>query len=528
MRRVRFPMNSPSRFQLAIIGSGFAGSLLAMTARRAGLSVLLIERGRHPRFVIGESSTPLANLLLEEISDEFDLPFVRTFSKWGTWQQEHADIACGLKRGFTFFKQEPGRPFPEDRAESRRRQFLVGASPNAAVADTHWYRPEFDHYLVKQAQALGAVYRDETAVERVTEEPGGVRLELKGPDGAATVAADFLVDASGPRGCLHRLLRLPDKPVEGFPATQGLFTHFAGVAPLPDRYFPGQPPYPSENGAVHHIFDGGWVWVLKFNNGLASAGVAATEPLAERWRLREGEAGWRRFLEDMPALAEIFAPARATLPFVWQPRISFQSTVVAGRRWALLPSAVGAIDPLLSTGFPLTLLGVQRLARLLKRSGRPEEFAAGLEDYARTTTREFEAAARLVGALYARMKHFEQFKELSLLYFSAAAFAETARRLGKPGLVPNFLLCSHPVFGPKLRALCGLPAGDPGESARVREAVEPFDVAGFTDRSRDPWYPAQASDLFRNAAKVGATEADIAAMLARCGLGGDPTAGRSA
>jgi FADH2 O2-dependent halogenase len=48
---------------LAVVGSGFSGSLLAMIARRLGLSVALLERGRHPRFAIGESSTPLANLL---------------------------------------------------------------------------------------------------------------------------------------------------------------------------------------------------------------------------------------------------------------------------------------------------------------------------------------------------------------------------------------------------------------------------------------------------------------------------------
>ena len=39
---------------LAIIGSGFGGSLTAMIARRLGLSVLLLERGTHPRFAIGE------------------------------------------------------------------------------------------------------------------------------------------------------------------------------------------------------------------------------------------------------------------------------------------------------------------------------------------------------------------------------------------------------------------------------------------------------------------------------------------
>ena len=58
----------PKDFDIAVIGSGFGGSLIAMIARQLGRSVILIERGRHPRFAIGESSTPLANLLLEEIA----------------------------------------------------------------------------------------------------------------------------------------------------------------------------------------------------------------------------------------------------------------------------------------------------------------------------------------------------------------------------------------------------------------------------------------------------------------------------
>ena len=57
---------------VAVVGSGFGGSL-ATLGLLAWLRVALIERGRHPRFAIGESSTPLANLLLEELSDRYDL-----------------------------------------------------------------------------------------------------------------------------------------------------------------------------------------------------------------------------------------------------------------------------------------------------------------------------------------------------------------------------------------------------------------------------------------------------------------------
>jgi len=70
-------------YDIAIAGSGFAGSLLAMIARQFGRSVVLIEKGTHPRVVIGESSTPLSNLLLDELAVRYDLPSVRPLTKWG-------------------------------------------------------------------------------------------------------------------------------------------------------------------------------------------------------------------------------------------------------------------------------------------------------------------------------------------------------------------------------------------------------------------------------------------------------------
>jgi tetracycline 7-halogenase / FADH2 O2-dependent halogenase len=55
-----------SDFDLVIIGSGFSGSLLAMIARRAGRSVMLLDRSSHPRFAIGESTSPLMNLIIQQ------------------------------------------------------------------------------------------------------------------------------------------------------------------------------------------------------------------------------------------------------------------------------------------------------------------------------------------------------------------------------------------------------------------------------------------------------------------------------
>ena len=495
-----------------------------MIAHRLGLSTALVERGRHPRFVIGESTTPLTNLLLEALANDYDLPFLLPLCKWGTWQEKTPHLACGLKRGFTFYHHELDQPFRPD--PDRQRQLLVGASPREEIADTHWYRPDFDHSLVRQAQALGVTYWDEVELTSAREDADGMQLAGKRGGEALDLTADFVIDATGPRGFLHRTLGLPEKQFTTLPPTQALFSHFTDVGPLPDAFAtPGAtPPYPPEQAAVHHVFAGGWVWVLKFNNGITSAGIAATDPIARELSLASGAPAWRKLLERLPSLAEMFGPARAVVPFIHQPRLAFQSGVITGRTWALLPSAAGVVDPLLSTGFPLTLLGVGRIARLLQSHWQLPSFPSELRDYAQLTTLELETTARLVGALYATMDRFERFQELSLLYFAAASFSETARRLGKPQLANAFLLCRHPEFSAQLRQICAS-AGKPhsAEQARelerrIREAIEPFDVAGLADHSRHPFYPAITTDLLRSAMKLGSTETEITAMLTKCGL----------
>ncbi|MGC1294896.1 MAG: hypothetical protein WA869_07630, partial [Alloacidobacterium sp.] len=162
-------------YDIAIAGSGFAGSLMAMIGRRLGLSVVLVERGKHPRFMIGESSTPLSNLLLEDLATRYDLPAVKPLAKWGSWQQHYPDIPCGLKRGFTFYHHVLGQPDTPD--PDRRNQLLVAASPHDKIADTHWYRADLDAFLVQQAQSLGADYIDELTLEKLTLHRDGVTLE---------------------------------------------------------------------------------------------------------------------------------------------------------------------------------------------------------------------------------------------------------------------------------------------------------------------------------------------------------------
>lgn len=509
----------PVDADVAIVGSGFAGSLMALALRRRGRRVVLVERGRHPRFAIGESSTPLANLLIEELADQYDLPQVRPFSKWGTWQRSRPEVAGGLKRGFTFYFHRPGEPFADD--DLHARQLMVAASPHDEIADTHWYRPDFDANLAREAEAAGVVYLDETAIDRVAFDAARASLGGTRHGTPVEISAAFLVDASGPRGFLARALNLDAPPLRWLPPTEGIYTHFDDVIRWDASHPSTGAPYPPDDAAMHHVFPGGWIWVLRFNNGIASAGVAFTSQVASRL---DRTAVWNGLLDSLPSVREQFVNARAVHPWIHSPQLAFRVRQVCGPRWALLPSAAGLIDPLLSTGFPLTLLGIHRLLDVLESTSPGTERDAALREYERVTLAELDATERLVAALYASMEDVPLFKRLTLLYFAAASFSEAARRLGRPELAPGFLLHAHPDFGPALRECCEQAMTSPrGHSrdellARIDRTIAPVDVAGLLDRSRRDWYPVRADDLIANASKLRATAKDIDALLERCGF----------
>lgn len=516
-------IRSTDSFDVVILGSGFAGSLLALCLRQQGRTVLLVESRQHPRFAIGESSTPLTNLLLEEISRDHGLEEIVSLSKWGSWQQDHSNLACGLKRGFTFFHHTIGKPFHED--GSRRGQLLVAASPHDGIADTHWYRPDFDQYLAQRAQAHGAVLREQTRVTSVVCGEAGGSIQATGPAGDHDISYRWLIDASGPRGALFRLLQLSDSPLRDYPRTSTVYAHFRNVArveTVQEYCSDGVPPYPPDDAAMHHVFDGGWIWILRFNNGIVSAGAALT---AER-RAALGDVSapqelWQRLLESLPSVRRLFLRAEVVSPFYEQNPLSSCVQPAVGPSWLLLPSAMGFVDPLLSTGFPLTLLGIQRVAKRFREGWNTPELHASLATDQNQSLTELRHVARLIAALYSVMDDFPRFSILTRLYFAAVAFSETARRLGKGAtLASGFLLSHDPRFVQALDGVLRHCRSDSLEQLdrRVSEAMEPWDVAGLDRRDRRNWYPVDAEDLYRGAWKLEASVEEIRALLNRGGF----------
>ena len=185
---------------IAIIGSGFGGSMMAMICRRLGLEVVLLERGKHPRFAIGESTSPLMNLLIEQLSDQYDLPNMKPLAAYGTWMEQCPQVMRGLKRGFTYYSHEAGKAFVN--ASDRSDQLLVAASPNNRLADTHWLRADVDAFLTTEAEGVGVVHLQ--GVKLVAFRRSNDTNHLTGThegEGIA-VASKLIIDASGVGGFL--------------------------------------------------------------------------------------------------------------------------------------------------------------------------------------------------------------------------------------------------------------------------------------------------------------------------------------
>src|SRR5262245_19850248 len=73
---------SEMHFDVAIIGSGFGGSLTALLLNEIGLRSVLIDRSSHPRLVLGESSTPLADFVLKSLAQRYGLLRVEPLAEY--------------------------------------------------------------------------------------------------------------------------------------------------------------------------------------------------------------------------------------------------------------------------------------------------------------------------------------------------------------------------------------------------------------------------------------------------------------
>lgn len=492
---------------VAIVGSGFGGTLTALILRHLGIRPLLVERGRHPRFALGESSTPLADLVLEQLARQYDLPELLPLCQYGSWKRSFPELNVGLKRGFSYFYHEPQQPFQI--TPDHRNEMLVAASYGNEDSDTHWHRADFDHHFARLAIARGIPLLESASLSSLEpvsptgDKPGWIlRGEHLGEP--LTILTRFVIDASGAGAFLPRQLGLKSSLDELQTHSRCLFSHFTNVRSWEEilresGHNTADHTFPCDAAALHHLFHGGWMFVLRFDDGTTSAGFSLDPRIHPQPEDLSPEQEWNLWLDRFPSLRAQFQQA---LPVAPEPgkiqrtsRLQRFYPQAAGPDWALLPTTAGIIDALHSSGNAHTLFGVQRLARTFAHWHDPPRFAQSLQKYSSTTAEEIRLIDELVGGCYRHLDDFSRMSLYSMCYFVAAHSLE-ARRMQHPDDDSGFLRVDEPEFRSRLRQVGQLVDSSPLPYPRLHDEIAailaPDNSAGFLDLDKRNMYPYRA------------------------------------
>lgn len=415
-----------------VLGSGFGGSLLAMILAKQGRSVAVVDVDEHPRFAIGESTTPLGDLTLKEIASTYDLPELHALTSYGPMREQLPGLRCGRKRGFTYFG------FSNDAADhdvASLQSMLVAASESDYLSDTHWMRSDVDQYFLLVAMAYGVKFCLGCDYQ-ISKSDGGWQLSGTVMDQAVNVSAEFLVDATGAAGKVFDVLGIAQQTDVLKTNSRAVYGHFRGLkrmgAMLQDAGVDvNRHPYHCDDAAVHHVLKEGWMWQLPFDDGSVSVGMVWDHASLESMGVANKtclEKEWIELVRRSPVLRDQFERAEVIRPdegLITTGRLQRLTSQAAGENWAALPSTAGFVDPLNSTGIAHTLFGVRRLAKILLDA--PEVTRpTSLSRYSNQLIDEFQWMDELVECSYAVRVDIRLWCYSTLLHFCAVTSLESS------------------------------------------------------------------------------------------------------
>lgn len=392
-----------SHYNVAIIGSGIAGSTLAAILARHGISVVVFEAKQHPRFSIGESMILETSEMMRALADLYDVPEIAFFSSENF--MDMAGTSHGIKRHFGYFHHVAGKSHDP----KHTLQAVIPREPHGH--EFHLYRQDTDYFMMTTAIGYGATVLQNTPVSDVVFKDGGVELMTK----SGGISADYLVDAAGFRSPIAEKFNLRDR--NQLTHSRALFTHMVNVALPPSDN--GQQkqydlPFPMSEGTLHHVFAGGWLWVIPFNNHsrstnpLVSVGLLLDPRIHPQNNDLTPEEEFRQFIAQYPTIAAQFAAARAVRDWVRAPRIQYGSTQIVGDRWALLGHAAGFIDPLYSKGLYISLASVNVLAHMLLKAQSTRDYSRDTFQPLETVTQNYlRSNDRLVANSFKSWQHYK-------------------------------------------------------------------------------------------------------------------------
>ncbi len=360
-------------YDVAILGSGMAGGMLGSVLARNGVKVLLIDAGTHPRFAVGESTIPYTSILTRIIAERYQVPEIEPLASFKGIQEKISPM-CGRKRNFGFVYHQEGRPHDPEQIN----QVVLPSVDHRT--ESHLFRQDIDAYLFHLAVRYGAEPRTGTKITEFETVPG-TGVVLRSSDGEE-FHAKYLVDGSGYRSPVADKFGLRDDPPRARHHSRALFTHMVGVKPFDDTTAARShtQPSPWHEGTLHHVFHGGWLWVIPFDNHedarnqLCSVGLTLDERMFPRPKTTPQE-DFDDFLGRYPEIAEQFRDAKAVRPWVATGRLQYSASNTVGDRYCLTSHAAGFIDALYSRGLTNTLEVVNSLAWRLIEASRADDWS---------------------------------------------------------------------------------------------------------------------------------------------------------
>ncbi len=367
-----------SVYECIVLGGGPAGCTAAALTAQAGISTLLVEREKLPRFHVGESLMPESYW---------------TFKRLGVLDKMKS--SSFTKKYSVQFVNNNGKesaPFFFDQHDQRE------------CAQT-WQveRAEFDKMLFDHAAELGATCVDQTrALDVLFDENDvacGVRLQMS--DGTQReVASKVVMDGTGQQSMVANKLGL----VEAIPELRkaAIWTYFKGAKREPGKH----------GGAtlvLHTESKDCWFWYIPLSDDVTSVGLVGDNEFILKSRMSPGDA-YCEELSNCPAVADRIRGAEMMGDFHVAKEFSYTSRQHAGDGWVLIGDAFGFIDPIYSSGVYFALKTGEMAADAVIegiRTGKLDETQLG------SWTDEFKAGAqwvrKLVDAFYTNDFSFGQF-----------------------------------------------------------------------------------------------------------------------
>lgn len=404
-------------YDVAIIGSGIGGSTLAAVLARQGLAVIVFEGGVHPRFTIGESMILETSEAMRALAEFYDVPELAYFSS------EHfycyIGTGHGVKRHFSFLHHTAGQK--QDVAQSL--QAVIPKLPYGH--EVHINRQDSDYLLTSLAISYGATVLQGTPIQDIQINPDRVALIT---NKGVQYQAQYVVDAGGMRSLLANKLAWRHRDLLAHSRT--IYTHmidvpcFNNVGPTREAYgFP----YPLSQGTLHHIFHGGWLWIIPFNNHpaatnpLCSVGLQLDPRIYPQRNDLTPEAEFYAFIQQFPDLHAQLQQAHPVREWQRVDRLQYSAHHIVGDRFTLLAHAAGFIDPLYSKGLYVTHMSIFWLADLLLKAKASGDYsAAAFMPLEKMTLNYIGMHDRLVASSFKSWSNYKLWQVYAVLWLLGA------------------------------------------------------------------------------------------------------------